>query len=297
MSDFKSRLTRFMPEDHGQVDPITFPYFAASIDNCLEEASPSGACYSIRGSILAQAGNAADGLAAIKKLIFEEGALTWDALAEALKSNYESHEPLRQMILNRAPKYGNDDDEVDEMARDIAETFCDGVHERAKNPAGQGCKRAAGLMCFGMHRKKDLPASPDGRREGDLTASSFSPSVGMDRSGPTAVLKSVSKVDLTKASHGSVLDMALHTAMMEGDEAFENFVALVDSFLKMQCTTTLQLNVIDRDTLLRARANPDSEEFKTLIVRVWGFSAVFVELTEALQDHVLSRTEHGMPGM
>ena len=296
LAAFKSRLTRFMPEDHGRPDPVTSPYFAASIDDCLEEASPAGARYSLQGSILAQVGNVSDGLAAIKKLIFEDEMLTWEELITAVKANFEDFEPLRQMVLNRAPKYGNDDDDVDEIARDITETFCDGVHRRARNPAGRGSKRAAGLMCFGMHRKKDLPASPDGRREGDLTASSFSPSVGMDRSGPTAVLKSVAKVDLTKASHGSVLDMALHTAMVDGEEAFEKFVVLVGSFLSMQCTATLQLNVIDRDTLLRARANPDSAEFKTLIVRVWGFSAVFVELSDALQDHVLSRTEHGHPG-
>jgi len=197
------------------------------------------------------------------------------------------------MILNRAPKYGNDENYVDEIAKEIAEYFCDSVHERACNPEGYGAKWAAGLMCFGLQSKKDLPASPDGRRRGHPTANSFSPAVGMDRSGPTAVFKSVGKVDLTKASHGSVLDMAIHTSALRDGEGFEKLVALVDSFLKMPCTATLQMNVIDRDTLLKARANPESSEYRTLIVRVWGFSAVFVELDPALQEHVLSRTEHG----
>jgi formate C-acetyltransferase len=116
----------------------------------------------------------------------------------------------------------------------------------------------------------------------------------MDRTGPTAVLGSVSKVDLSKASHGSVLDMALHSSVLHGKESFEKFVALIESFLKMQCTATLQMNIIDRETLLKAREDPDSPEFRTLIVRVWGFSAVFVELPADLQDHVLSRTEHGL---
>ena len=101
-----------------------------------------------------------------------------------------------------------DDDHVDGIAREIAEYFCDGVHDRARNPEGPGSKRAAGLMCFGIYWNKDLPASPDGRRQGNLTASSFSPSVGMDRSGPGAVLRSAAKVDLSKASNGSVLDTA-----------------------------------------------------------------------------------------
>ena len=149
-------------------------------------------------------------------------------------------------------------------------------------------------MCFRMHRKRNISASPDGRKQGDLTASSFSPAVGMDKSGPTAVLASVARVDLSKASHGSVLDMALHSSALHGKEAFEKFVVLVEAFLKMRCSATLQMNIIDRKTLLEARENPNASEFKTLIVRVWGFSAVFVEHPADLQDHVLSRTEHGM---
>jgi len=177
--------------------------------------------------------------------------------------------------------------------KEIAEYFCDGVHERAHNLQGSGSKWAPGFMSFGIHRKSDTPASPDGRRKGEPTANSFSPSVGMDRSGPTAALRSVAKVDLTRASHGSVFDIALHSSIVKGDDAFEKFVALLAAFLKMRSVATLQVNIIDRDTLLRARANPDSPEFRTLIVRVWGFSAVFVELPEGLQDHVIARTEHG----
>ncbi len=295
MADYKARLTRYMPEDRGENPAVTFPYFAAGIDDCMERGSPSGVRYPITGSILAQVGDTADGLAAIRQMIYEEGVLRWEDLVSAVESNFEGHEPLRQMLRNRGPKYGNDDDRVDDIVREVAETFCDGVHERADNVPGHGNKRAPGLMCFGIQRKADIPASPDGRRQGDLTANSFSPAVGMDRSGPTAVLKSVGKVDLTKASHGSVLDMALHSSFVKGEEAFGKFVALLDAFLAMRSSATLQLNIIDRDTLLRARENPTSPEFRTLIVRVWGFSAVFVELSEALQNHVLSRTEHGMP--
>jgi pyruvate-formate lyase len=195
-------------------------------------------------------------------------------------------------LLNRTPKYGNDNDEVDLIMKDIAEYFCDTLKEKVKNPYGYGSKRAAGFMSFGIHGKSALPASPDGRRTGDLTANSFSPAVGMDRSGPTAVLKSISKIDLSKANHGSVLDIAFHTSAISGEDGFNNLVSFVDTFLKMPCTATLQPNVIDRDTLLQARANPDLPQYKTLVVRVWGFSAVFVELDPSLQEHVLSRTEH-----
>jgi formate C-acetyltransferase len=293
MADYKSRLTQFMPEDHGERLATTHPYFAAGIEDCLAEASPAAARYDINGSILAQVGNASDGLAAIKKFIFEDGAFTWNDLIDAMKSDFDGHAQLLQMLRNRGPKYGNDIDYVDEIVKEIAEYFCDGVHERARNPAGPGAKRAAGFMSFGIHRKSDVPASPDGRRQGDPTANSFSPSVGMDRSGPTAVLSSVAKVDLTKASHGSVLDLALHSSIVQGTEALEKFAAMVTASLKMKSVATLQLNIIDRETLLKARANPNAPEYKTLIVRVWGFSAVFVELPTELQDHVISRTEHG----
>lgn len=294
MADYKSRLTPFMLEGNGEVSPVTFPFFAAIIEDCLETASPAGVRYSLWGSILAETGNAADSLAAMKRLIYEEKALTWADLAAALRADFEGYEPLRQRLLNRMPKYGNDDDDVDEIIREIAEYFCDGVHEKADNPPGPGPKRTAGLMCFAIHSKAQLPASPDGRRQGDPCANSFSPAVGMDRSGPTSALKSVAKVDLTKASFGSVLDLALSSSAIQGEESFEKFVALIETYLAMNSVATLQLNVIDRDTLLKARENPQLPQFRTLIVRVWGFSAVFVELAPALQEHVLSRTQHGL---
>lgn len=292
MADLKARLDAFVVHERGVEADVTFPFFAASIEDCLAQASPAAARYRIWGSILTEVGNTADGLAAIKKLIFEQHALTWDELVAAVEAGYEGREPLRQMLLHRAPKYGNDCDEVDALAREIAEYYCDTVHPRAANPPGPGCKWAAGLMSFDLQGKRNLPASPDGRRQGDPTANSFSPCPGRDRSGPTAVLKSAAKTDLSKASHGSVLDIALHSSVVRGEADLAKLVSLVDTFLRMPATATLQMNVIDRDTLLRARADPQAPEYRTLLVRVWGFSAVFVELPPALQDHVLQRTEH-----
>jgi formate C-acetyltransferase len=292
LAEFKSRLDAFMPEALGGDLATTFPYFAASIEDCLQAASPMGARYSMRGAILAEVGNTTDGLAAIKKLVYEDRVMSWDDLVSAVKANYDGYAPLRQQLLHRAPHYGNDDDYVDSIVKEIAEYFCDGVHAGGCNEIGYGPKWAAGLMAFSLYRKNSLPASPDGRRQGDPVANSFSPALGMDESGPTAVFSSVAKVDLTKASHGSVLDIALHSGMLGEEQGFEKFVMLIESSLKLPCTATIQVNVIDREQLLRARENPDSPEFRTLIVRVWGFSARFVELPRVLQDHVLSRTEH-----
>ena len=294
MDDFLKRVEGQIPTEPAEPRPVTFPYFAASLEDCLEQASVTGARYSIRGRILSQLGNVADGLAAIKRFICEEQSLTWEELGAALANDYEGSERLRQRILNRAPKFGNDDDEVDDIIRAVAEHFCDRLLERVDNGPGPGTKTAPGFMAFGIHGQRGTPATPDGRRQGDNVANSLSPAPGRDRNSPTAVLKSVSKMDLRRAGHGSVLDIAFHPTALRGEEGFQKFVAFVRTFLDMPCTTTLQVNMVDRDQLLAARDNPEDPQFRTLLVRVWGWSAVFVELDPALQEHVIERTEHSL---
>jgi formate C-acetyltransferase len=294
MQGFKANLRRFTPPEPRGDGPITFPFFAAIVDDCLQKASPTGAQYSIWGSILGEVGNVADGLAAIEQYVYRDRVLSWAELASALEANYQGREPLRQRLRNRAPKYGNDVDGVDGIAREIVDFYCDAVQGNGHNRAGYGPKEAAGFMLFILQYKNLLPASPDGRRQGDPVATALSPAVGMDRNGPTAVLKSASKLDLTQASHGSALDLALNTSIVRDEEGFEKFVSLVERFLTLPSTATLQVNMIDKETLLKAREDPESPLYRTLIVRVWGFSAVFVELSPELQDHVLSRTEHGL---
>lgn len=126
MADYKSRLDLVMPEGPGPARPVTFPFFAASIEDCFAEASPTAARYGINGCILAQAGNAADGLASIKKLIFDDGVLTWDELRNALEADFEGYEMLQLQLKNRTSKYGNDDDYVDAILKEFSEYFCEG---------------------------------------------------------------------------------------------------------------------------------------------------------------------------
>jgi pyruvate-formate lyase len=292
MQAFKARLSAYAPAEPRGDGAITFPFFAASVDDCLDKASPTGARYSIWGSILGEVGNAADGLAAIEQFIYRDRVLSWVDLASALQANYEGHESLRQMLRNRAPKYGNDVDGVDGLAREIVDCFCDAVQGNGRNREGCGPKEAAGFMLFILQYKNLLPASPDGRRKGEPVATGLSPALGMDRCGPTAVLQSASKLDLTRASYGSVLDLAMNASIVRDVRGFDAFTSLIEFFLRRPSTAALQVNMIDRETLLKARENPDSPLYRTLIVRVWGFSAVFVELCPELQDHVLSRTEH-----
>ena len=183
---------------------------------------------------------------------------------------------------------------MDRILQEVTEHFCESLHARVGNEPGPGGKTCPGFMTFGIHSRRFLPATPDGRRQEDNVASSFSPALGRDQSGPTAVLKSVSKVDLSKASHGSVLDIAFHPSSLQTEEGYEKFVSFVDTFLKLPCAATLQVNVVDRDTLEAARGNPTDPQYRTLLVRVWGFSTVFVTLDPALQQHVIERTEHAL---
>jgi formate C-acetyltransferase len=292
MCDMRTRIGSLVPQSPPVDGAITFPYFAASMDDCLEQASPLGVRYSIWGSILGEVGNTADGLAAIQRFVYDEGDLQWTELQSALMADFEGYERLRQRLRNRAPKYGNDEDGVDCIAKQVAEHFCASVHESPGARSDLGSARAAGFMLFQLEHKKDLPASPDGRRRGDPVANSLSPAVGMDRSGPTAVLRSASKIDLTQASHGSVVDLALDAGCVRSPAGFDGLVGLVKSFLRHPSAATLQLNVLDRDELLRALENPTAPQYRSLIVRVWGFSAVFVDLHPELQQHVLARTTH-----
>jgi formate C-acetyltransferase len=295
---FLARLSQFAPAEPRGDGSITFPFFAAIVDDCLQEASSTGARYSLWGTILAETGNAADGLAAIEQLIYKDRILSWSELAAALEADYQGFEPLRQRLRNRAPKYGNDADGVDGIVSEIVDFFCaaiqgDGVGQgNGHNQQGYGPKEAAGFMAFILQVKNLLPASPDGRRKGEPTATALSPSIGMDRNGPTAVLRSASKLDLTQASFGSVLDLALHTSIVQDEKDLDKFVSLIEGFFTAPSTVTLQVNMIDRETLIKAREDPDAPQYQSLIVRVWGFSAPFVGLSPELQDHVLARTEH-----
>ena len=293
---FEARLDQFLPAEPRGDGAITFPFFAAIVDDCMQKASPTGARYSLWGSILAEVGNAADGLAAIEQTIYRDRVLSWDELQAALEADYRGYEPLRQRLRNRAPKYGNDVDGVDHIAREIVDHFCAAVQGNGRNPQGYGPKEAAGFMAFILQCKNQLPASPDGRRQGEPTATALSPAIGMDRNGPTAVISSASKLDLTQASFGSVLDLALHSSIVRDERDLDKLASLIDGFLAAPSTATLQINVIDRETLLKARADPKAPQYRNLIVRVWGFSARFVELSPELQDHVLARTEHRLGG-
>lgn len=196
-------------------------------------------------------------------------------------------ENVRQMLLNKAPKYGNDIDEVDEFAREAAAIYCDEV-EKYKNPRGGRFQPGLYPVSANVSMGQQTGATPDGRLAGEALADGVSPASGRDVSGPTAAVNSVAKIDHCKASNGTLLNQKFHPSALAGMSGLENLSALVRTFFD-QKGMHVQFNVVSRETLLDAQKNPD--KYKSLVVRVAGYSAHFTSLDKSIQDDIIRRTE------
>jgi len=294
MTGFKEYLASLLKENCvpvpiGAQSHSYSAFFSAMFDDCLLRGIPDlkgGAKYNVRGVVLRGIVNCVDALAAIRKFVYDEKTVSWVELLTALKADFDGYETLRQKLLHNAPKFGNDDDYVDLIASELVEFLSD---EASKYETKTGLRYAVGLMTWLDQGGENEVASADGRKYADLIASNFSPSPGRDKNSPTAVIRSVNKVDTSKAGHGGVLDLKFHPSALEGDEGLEKLISFVDAALKGERIITLQVNVVDKETLLKARENP--EQYRTLLVRVRGFSAYFVELDRWMQEQIIERTE------
>jgi formate C-acetyltransferase len=235
-------------------------------------------------------GTAIDSLAAIKRLVFDEKRLLMAELVEAIDANFEGREAIRQLCLN-APKYGNDDRYADAVGHDIEELF---VGLTRRYPTAFGGELDIRYVTITAHIPFGavLGATPDGRKAGEPVSEGVSPSQGVDRKGPTASLMSIARTrcDTHKERAARLLNMKLSPAAVAGADGTRKLMALVRtaSDLKMW---HLQFNIVNRETLLAARRDP--EKYRNLLVRVAGYSAYFVDLTPQLQDEIINRTEHG----
>lgn len=232
--------------------------------------------------------NVANALAAIKKLVFEEKRATMDELVDALNNNWQGREELRQMFINEAPKFGNDDDYVDSLAREI-QVRAEQEIEKVKSYYG-GPFTICGSSVASYFAYSNLTgATADGRRDKDLFADgTVSPALGTDRKGPTAILKSASKCDAA-ASYNHLLNQKFMPQLLEGRNK-EAFVAYLKTWHDLGIHH-IQFNVIDKETLIEAQKHP--EQYRDLTVRVAGYSAYFVDLAKGIQDQIIERTEHG----
>ncbi len=274
---------------HAEVLPS--PMLSLVIDDCIErglDVTAGGAHYNFSGVQGVQVANVADSLAVVRQAVFEERWLDAGDLLDALRHDYEGYETLRQRLLHRVPKYGNDDDRVDSLARKWADRYSELV---AGYSTLRGGVYQPGFYTVSAHVPMGaaVGATPDGRRAGEpLADGGLSPSAGQDRKGPTAVLRSVSKISLKLASNGTLLNMKFLPAFFDGERALEKFVALLRGFSRLKIPH-VQFNVVSAATLREAQAHP--EKYRHLVVRVAGYSAYFTELDKDLQDEIIRRTE------
>jgi formate C-acetyltransferase len=225
----------------------------------------------------------ADSLAAIKRAVYEEGWLTLRELRDMLASNFAGQEVLRQRLLNRCPKFGNDDDEVDAIAREIAECFCHEVLTH-RDPVLGVCW--PGIYTY--HRFKSIGrmagATPDGRLAGTPTSENQGPALGRAQLGPTATLHSLAKLPLHLTPAGGQT-LTLHPTLFAGPEGTKHLCDLIETYFGLG-GGHLQINIVNADTLRAAQQEPDA--YRGLVVRVTGYSAYFVTLDHQSQDLLIA---------
>lgn len=270
------------------------PLMSLFTDDCIKlgkEYSIGGARYSIHGLLLTGVSNTVDSLASIKKLVFEEGKYTLREFAEAMRTNYAGKEIMRQEVLNRVPKFGNDQPYVDNIASELLGKFSDIIDEVSNKYKSEKQYLVAGIGTFQFALKfgNMIGASADGRLAQETLASNYSPFHGVDVSGPTASIRSITTPNLLPYVMGAPLDLEINPNEIIGEEGLNRMVGLIKAFKELG-GLMLTLTGVSKEKLLDAQKNP--EKYRSLRVRLGGFSAYFTMLTKEMQDSIIQRTSH-----
>jgi formate C-acetyltransferase len=266
------------------------PFMSLLIDDCIATGTDyheGGARYNtsyIQGVGL---GTLTDAATSIKHNVFEQSTMTMEELLEALSADFEGNEKIRLLLIERTPKYGNDDDYADSVMTELFEAYFRAIDGRKNTKGGRYHINLLPTTCH-IYFGSVVAATPDGRNAGEPLSEGVSPVQGADRKGPTAVLKSVAKMDHARTG-GTLLNQKLTPGLLDSDEGLDKFVDLVRSYFRMD-GHHVQFNVVDVETLRSAQAEPD--KYRDLIVRVAGYSDYFCDLSKALQDEIIARTEH-----
>jgi formate C-acetyltransferase len=265
------------------------PFLSVITDDCIAKGrdyNAGGARYNTRYIMPVGPGTTADSLAALKHHVFETGQVTMAALLQALADDFAGHEPLRQLLLNKTPKYGNDDPRADDLVAAICEFLFTAIDGR-RGPTGSTYHVSYLSTTCHVYFGAVAGATPDGRRAGAPVSDGISPAHGADRHGPTAVIKSASRLDHAR-SGGTLLNQKFTPSLLDGDDGIDKLAHLVRSYFKLD-GHHIQFNVVTADTLRAAKREP--EKHRDLIVRVAGYSDYFCDLTDGLQDEIIARTE------
>lgn len=280
--------------DIGHRDWAPVPLLSSFISDCLEtgkDITDGGARYNFSGVQGIGIANLSDSLHALKGLVFEQQRLSFDELLAVLKANFATPEgeKVRARLINRFEKYGNDIDDVDNISAELLRHYCKEV-EKYRNPRGGIFTPGSYTVSAHVPLGAVVGATPDGRLAGEqLADGGLSPMLGQDMQGPTAVLKSVSKLDNYLLSNGTLLNVKFTPATLEGDAGLQKLADFLRAFTQLKLQH-IQFNVVNAETLREAQRRP--QDFAGLVVRVAGYSAFFVELSKEIQDDIIRRTAH-----
>ncbi|MBI2341614.1 MAG: hypothetical protein HYU98_02625, partial [Deltaproteobacteria bacterium] len=261
---------------------------AATMPGVIENASEPYAndkCYHSYGLFIGSLGTAVNSLFAVKKIIYDDKKIEKSELMAALKNNFDGFAEIHQMCKS-APKYGDDIDEVDVIAVDIANRFCGwvkGHQEKTGKPILPGLYNH-----LFHHTAYYVGATPDGRRFGDAVGEHLSPTPGSTSKGPTAIINSLCKVNTGDSIYGSTLHMNMPRMSLSGIDTPQNILKYLTKTFCLKKGSVMNVNVLDTAILLDAQKNPD--KYSDLIVRVWGFSHYFTQLSKEMQEHVIARS-------
>ena len=264
-----------------------YPFLSSTMEGCLEngrDVTAGSTVYNLSTVNGCGMANAVNSLAAIKSLVYQDRRVSLPGLAQAL----QREDALPEALATKCPKFGNDEDEADDIMRDLVEVFHDEIAGH-RNPRGGRFQTGLYTVEAHSHMGKLTGALPDGRPRCVALASGLSPSQGTDLSGPTAVARSLTKLNHRLLGNGMVLDLKFHPAFFDNEEKRQAFRHLVETYFQLG-GMEIQFNVISKETLVEAQESP--EEYRDLIVRVSGLSAYFTDLAKATQDEIIARTEH-----
>jgi formate C-acetyltransferase len=266
------------------------PFLSVVTDDCIakgKDYNAGGARYNNSYVQFVGIGSLTDSFAAVKQLVFEAKKLPLTALVEALDGGFADHEPLRQELVNKTHKYGNDDDYADQIMVRAFDALVEEIDGRPNAKGGRFRVEMLPTTCH-VYFGAMTGAMPDGRRATLPLSEGISPVQGADRRGPTAVIKSAAKMDHVKTG-GTLLNMKFSPALLAEESNLDKAAHLVRTYFKMD-GHHVQFNIVAADTLRRAQACPESH--RDLIVRVAGYSDYFCDLSHELQEEIIARTEH-----
>ncbi len=266
------------------------PFLSVLTDDCIRTGKDYNAGGARYNNVFIQAvgiGSLTDSFAALRELVFERRDLALPDLVAALDADFAGQEALRQRLLNKLPKYGNDDDRADDLMVRAFRFLFEAIDGRPSAKGGTYRLEMLPTTCH-VYFGQVCGATPDGRKAGEPLSEGISPVQGADRNGPTAVLKSAAKMDHVKTG-GTLLNLKFTPALLEGEAGIDQLLALVRTYFRLD-GHHVQFNVVRAETLRKAQAHP--ERHRDLIVRVAGYSDYFVDCSAALQEEIIHRTEH-----